>query len=68
MTEGVDLEGNKFRMDDDWREPGRAHKVLDLPWTRLTTLRTRNVVWAEEEVEDRGVENRDSAVPPSGMR
>ena len=58
VTECVDFEGNKFRIDDDWREPGRAHKVLDLPWTGLTTLRTRDLVWAEEEVE-----SRDRTVP-----
>ena len=48
--------------DDDWQEPGMAHKVLDLPWARLTTFRTRDVVWAEEEVE-----GRDSTVPPLGL-
>ena len=49
-------------MDDDWREPGRARKVLDLPWTGLTTFRTPDVVWAEEEVE-----GRDGTVPPLGV-
>ena len=63
VTECVFIEGNKFRIDDDWREPRRAHKVLvDLPWTGLTTFRTRDVVWAEEEVE-----GRDSTVPPLGV-
>ena len=62
MTEGVDIEGNNFRIDDNWREPGRAHKVVDLPWTGLTTFRTRDVVWADEEVE-----SRDSTVPPLGV-
>ena len=51
MTEGVHIEGNKFRVDDDGREPGKAHKVLDLPWTGLTTFRKRDVVWSEEQVE-----------------
>jgi hypothetical protein len=49
VTAGVDIEGNRFRIDDDWREPGQAHKVLDLPWTGITTFRTRDVVWSEEE-------------------
>ena len=62
MTEGVDIEGNKFRIDDDRREPGKAYKVLDLPWTALTTFRTRDVVWAEEEVQ-----SRDNTVPPLGV-
>ena len=62
MTEGVDIEGNRLRIHDDWREPDRAHKVLDLPWTGLTTFRTRDVVWAEEEVE-----SRDNTVPPLGV-
>ena len=62
VTEGVDIEGNKFRIDDDWREPGRAHKVLDLPWTGLTTFKARDVVCAEEKVG-----SRDSTVPPLGV-
>ena len=62
MTEGVDIEGNKFRIDDDSREPGRLHKVLDLPWTGLTAFRTRDLVWAEEDVESRG-----NTVPPLGV-
>ena len=61
VTEGVDIQGNTFRIDADWREPGRAHEVLDLPWTGVTTLRTRDVVGVEEEVE-----GRDSTVPPLG--
>ena len=36
-----------------WREPGRDHKVLDLPWTGITTFKTRDVIWAEEELESR---------------
>ena len=51
VTEGVDIEGNKLRVDDDWKEPGRAHRVLNLPWTGLTTFWTRNVVWHEGKVE-----------------
>ena len=47
VTEGVYIEGNRFRSDDDRKEPGRAHKVLDLPWTGLATFRTRDVVWSE---------------------
>ena len=63
MKESVDIEGNKFRIDDDWREPGWAHKVLDLPWTGITSFKTRDVVWAEEELE-----SRESAVRPSGAQ
>ena len=62
VTEGVDIEGNRFRINDDWRELGWAHKVLDLPWTGFTTFRTRDVVWAEEDIEC-----RDSTVPPLGV-
>ena len=62
VTEGVDIEGNKFRIDNDWREPSRAHKVLDLPWTGHTTFRTGDVVWAEEDVE-----SRDHTVPSLGV-
>ena len=62
VTEGVGIEGNRSRIDDNWREPGRAHNVLDLPWTRLTTFRTWDVVWAEEDVE-----SWENTVPPSGV-
>ena len=30
---------------------GRAHKVLDLPWTGLTMFRTREMLLSEEKVE-----------------
>ena len=63
VTESVDIEGNQFGIDDDRREPGRAHKVFDLPWTGITTFKTRDVVWAEEELE-----SQESAVPPSGAQ
>ena len=62
VTEGVDIEGIKIWIDDDRREPGRAHKVLDPPWTGLTTFRTRDVVWAEEDVE-----SRENTVPLLGV-
>ena len=62
VTEGVDIEGNKIRIDEDWREPGRAYEVLDLPWTGLTTFRTRDVLWAKEDVE-----SRENTVPPLGV-
>ena len=63
VTEGVDIQGNRFRIDDNWREPGIAHKVLDLPWTGVTTFRSRDVIWAEEEPE-----GRESGVPTPGTQ
>ena len=47
MTEGVDIEGNKFRVEDDWSAPDRAHKLLDLLWAGHTTFKARNVVWSD---------------------
>ena len=63
VTEGVDIEGNKFRIDDHWRKPGRAHKVLDLPWTGVTTCPSRDAISAEEEPQ-----GWESAVPTSGTQ
>ena len=53
VTQGVVIEGNRLWIDDDWRQSGRAQKVLDLPWTGLTTFRTRDLVWSEENPQSR---------------
>ena len=47
-TIGIDSDGMKFEVHDNWREPGVAHRVLDRPWTGYTRFRTRRVHWAEE--------------------
>jgi hypothetical protein len=38
ITEGVDAKGEKFRIEDNWREHGCAHRVLAHPWTGMTTF------------------------------
>ena len=58
----MNIEGNSFRINDDWREPGRAHKVLDLPWTGLNTFKTREVVWSKEKDD-----SRVDTEPPLGV-
>jgi hypothetical protein len=38
VTEGTYADGTKFKIIDDWRQGGRAHRVLDQPWTGVTTF------------------------------
>ena len=40
-TEGVDAEGSKFIIEDDWRHGGNAHRVLNKPWTGTTVFTHR---------------------------
>ena len=49
VTEGIDMNGTHFKTEDDWRAPGRAHFVRDLPWTGTTTFRARTAAWADVE-------------------
>ena len=37
-TVGIDSEGLKFDIEDDWKVPADAHRVLSLPGTRTITL------------------------------
>ena len=37
-TEGTYADGSKFRIIDSWRQGGRAHRVLEQPWTGVTVL------------------------------
>ena len=36
VTEGINTMGEKFRIEDGWREDGSAHRVLAQPWTGIT--------------------------------
>ena len=45
---GINSEGEKFEVQDNWREPGRAHRVLSHPWTGYTKFKIRRVQWADE--------------------
>ena len=36
ITEGVDELGQRFRIEDDWRDPAQSHRVLDLQWVGKT--------------------------------
>ena len=37
-TVGTDANGQSFVIEDDWKDAGDAHRVLDLPWTGVTTF------------------------------
>ena len=37
-TVGVYEDGSKFRVVDEWRQAGRAHRLLEQPWTGMTTF------------------------------
>ena len=38
VTEGTYADGSNFKIIDGWRQGGRAHRVLDQPWTGITTF------------------------------
>ena len=48
VTTGVFADGEKFVLEDGWREPGLAHRVLNKPWTGTTKFRIRKICWADE--------------------
>ena len=48
MTIGVFANGEKFKLEDCWREPGLAHRVLSKPWTGATYFKVRKICWADE--------------------
>ena len=48
VTVGINSEGEKFEVQDNWREPGKAHRVLSHPWTGVTKFKIRQVHWADE--------------------
>ena len=48
ITTGVFADGEKFVLEDGWREPGLAHRVLNKPWTGTTKFRIRKICWADE--------------------
>ena len=37
-TEGTYADGSKFKIIDGWRQSGRAHRMLEQPWTGMTTF------------------------------
>ena len=38
ITEGVNASGEKFHIEDSWRDHDCAHRVLAQPWTGVTTF------------------------------
>jgi hypothetical protein len=36
ITMGTYADGSQFKIIDNWRQGGRAHLVLDQPWTGVT--------------------------------
>ena len=48
ITVGVYESGEKFRVEDEWREKKRAHMQLSSPWTGTTTFTNRKIVWSDE--------------------
>ena len=47
-TEGVYADGEKFVIEDSWRERGVAHRVLPQTWSGMTTFRARKVLWSAD--------------------
>ena len=35
-TSGVDINGQMFKIVDNWRDVDESHRVLELPWTPAT--------------------------------
>ena len=48
VTKGIDSDGKRFEIKDNWREPGNAHRVLSHPWTGYTMFKIRKVHWVHE--------------------
>ena len=48
ITIGIFADGEKFKLEDSWREPGVAHRVLSKPWTRVTQFKVRRICWADD--------------------
>ena len=38
ITTGVTTSSKRFEIEDNWRRPGRAHRVLDEEWTGQTVF------------------------------
>ena len=38
VTTGMTVSGKRFEIEDNWRRPGRAHRVLDEEWTGQTVF------------------------------
>jgi len=38
ITTGTTVSGKRFEIEDNWRRPGRAHRVLDEEWTGQTVF------------------------------
>ena len=41
-TKGISASGKVFEIDDYWRSPCKAHKVLDEPWTGCTIFKVKD--------------------------
>ena len=39
VTEGINELGQRFRIEDDWRDPIQSHRILDTPWVGKTHFR-----------------------------
>ena len=48
ITVGINSEGEKFEVQDNWIEPGKGHRVLSHPWTGYTKFKIRKVQWEDE--------------------
>ena len=48
VTVGIFADGERFELEDGWREPGLARRVLSELWTGITKFKARTICWADE--------------------
>ena len=48
FTVGININGQSFKIQDDWTDAVDSHRVLELPWTGTTTF--ANKKWRGREV------------------
>ena len=59
VTEGINELGQRFRIEDDWRDPIQSHRILDTPWVGKTHFRVDPV--EDQELGGDCLRQRDRA-------
>ena len=65
VTQGTTESGKDFEIEDNWRRPGRAHRLMSEKWTGRTTFRLKASARKKYRIENED-HRKKSAAPGAG--
>ena len=65
-TQGIRKDGTKFEIEDDWKDPSRAHLLLPFEWRGHTTFFAKDNVGNLSRLDSVSTCSMPTSTPPAG--